>query len=343
MLVNVGEVLNAITELGFVSFSQGVMVQSIKPLFNVYTEKLSVNYFDRWNSTVRYLEDYGRYHPDFEGHYFLCLYDGWREYSEPTGVGERIHVPWNSYNTAEKVEYFSGKGSIGEPRFVSRVEKGVYMDLPFPVLAYNRHEGDSNVLLIPDSEFLETEFKASIRDVISNDIPFEMKLSQIIWRGSEHVNDGYQYVVEGYEHQMTKIHPRILACSISHSVGMLTPDISTILNASFANTTRRELLKYKYQLDLDGAVSAWSGLFWKLSSSSVVFKLRSHWEQWYYNKLLPHVHYVPLRNLSPYEVEAAFTWCDVTHTRECRGIADAANELVRSLTYEYAVKRYTIH
>jgi hypothetical protein len=162
------------------------------------------------------------------------------------------------------------------------------------------------------------------------------------------VDDGYTYVGEGYEASLqasgrSRIHPRDLACSISSSPGRLTPDIAQFLNASYDFMPVGDMLQSRYLLDLDGMVSAWSGLFWKLYSASAVFKLRSHWEQWYYRDLVPLVHFVPLRNLSPEVVQAAFDWCETGSPQQCEGVAQAGAALARTLTYEYAVKQYVIH
>ena len=341
-------ILDSIVELGYISVFNRTLVAAVPPQFNIYTSVIDPVYLDRWNVTIRYLQDYARYHPEFHGDYFLCLYDGWREMTEPVVDDKRVHTQWYSYSDEERSQNFTGYGSVGEPRFHSKLSPEYYVDLPLPVIAYNRHINDRNVLLIPDHEFLETEFRKSVRDVISSDIQWEDKLPQIMWRGSKHINEGYAYVAEGYEQQLAavgldRIHPRQLACSITSSAGLLTPDIGSYLNATYDKTPISEMLKYKYLLDLDGMVSAWSGLFWKLFSDSVVFKLHSHWEQWYYRDLVPYVHYIPLRNLSPRVVEEALQWCQVQQAENCRKIALESTKFVRKLTYEYAVKEYIIH
>lgn len=340
-------ILDTIFELGYVEFVNGTLAASVLPKFNVYSTRVHPVYADRSNETIIYLKDYARYHPNFDGQYFLCLYDGWREMTDPAEEADRVHVPWKSYSAEEHLEYFIGSGAINEPRFYSRLDSTIYVDLPLPILAFSRHVGDRNVLLLPDHQFLQSEFRSYIKEVIGADIPWNQKQSQILWRGSRNVNTGYRYTAEGYEsqlaaHNLTKIHPRDLACSITASVGRLIPDIGQYLNASYDRTSIADMLQSKYLLDLDGMVNAWSGLFWKLYSNSVVFKLRSHWEQWYYHELKPFVHYVPLRNLSPLVVQEAFEWCEVLHREECERIGAQATDFTRHLTYEYAVKHYEI-
>lgn len=341
MIIDVGSILNIIQELGLISIYNQTLTQIIAPQFNVYTADLHPHYKeDRWNITIQYMKDYARYHPEFQGSYFMCLYDGWREMIDPADVEERVYTNWFSYTEQQQQEYFIGKGTINEPRFRSNLNRTQYINLPLQVIAFNRHIGDKNVLLIPDSEFLKTEFTYYKREVISGDISYALKKSQMFWRGSQHVNDGYTYVGEGFEYNLSlagrsKIHPRELVVNLSSK----SPEL---LNASYERISVEDILKSKYLLDIDGQVSAWSGLYWKLYSNSVVFKLKSHWEQWYYQDLLPYVHYVPLQNLTPLALQKAYSWCEVEQ-QLCQQIATRATLFARQLTYEYAVKDYIIH
>ena len=77
---------------------------------------------------------------------------------------------------------------------------------------------------------------------------------------------------------------------------------SRIFNASFPeegnNYPLKDMLPFKYALDLDGMTSAWSAFYWKLYSNCIPIKLASHWEQWYYRELIPYYHYLPLLQFS---------------------------------------------
>lgn len=140
--------------------------------------------------------------------------------------------------------------------------------MPLPIIAYNRHYNDQNVLLIPDSEYLLNEFNPYIRKVISNDIiPWESKESIIYWRGGRHINEGYTYLIDQKFnglfslYGLDRIHPRELITALTRNDGFV-PDISNILDSSYDYSPLSNALKYKYLLDIDGQVSAWSSLFW---------------------------------------------------------------------------------
>ena len=63
-----------------------------------------------------------------------------------------------------------------------------------------------------------------------------------------------------------------------------------------------EWSNYRGILDIDGNVNAW-GLFWRLASGSVVFKVESKYLNAYITKMVPWVHYIPIKeDLSDFEV-----------------------------------------
>jgi hypothetical protein len=360
-------ILGEIVELGYISLRNGRVIEAVEPLVNVYTDKNYPFFYNmnRWNLTVQYLSDYAKYHLDFQGEYFLCIYDGWREYSEPVDEDRRQYTQWLSLEPKTKANFLN-RGGIDEPRFYNSNKSfpELYPELPLPILTYNRHKNDKNVFLIPDTEFLEGSFQKFTKKVISYDIPFEEKLEQLFWRGSAHVNEGYKYTIQNIEsilkeYNVDRLHPRILANFMSRTIGW-EPDISQYLNASFEKTDMSEMLRYKFQLgkliesircelltsittsDLDGMVSAWSALYWKLYSNSVVVKGPSHWEQWYYEDLKPFKHFIPLESFHPSDLLRVKSWCD-KYFSSCKKISEMSSSFVKQLTYEYAVKDYIIH
>lgn len=281
----------------------------------------------RWPPTLEYIEDYASFHEGWEGEFFVCIYDGWREYSRAVDENLRIYAPWREVDRSR----FLGPGAYGEPRFRHRHEdSAIYPELPRPVLTYNRHVGDRNALLIPDIEYITTGFEPFLADVRDFDIAWREKASKVIWRGARFPADHARSELDG----PGTVHIRHAAVALSAAAGT-----GSILDASFERTSIADMLTCKYQLDLDGMANAWSGLFWKLSSRSVVWKPASPWEQWYYDRLVPGTHYVPLSTLA--DVDAAFRFCE-ENAAGCRAMARRANELVDTLTFEYAVAGYAI-
>ena len=182
-----------------------------------------------------------------------------------------ILVPWLSLSAEERDNYI-GIGSILEPRFIphkhDRIPE-VYPVLPLPIIAFNRHINDRNVLLIPDPEFLSNGFDTYTRRVISSDMDYASKQSIIYWRGGRHINNGYKYFIDSkfndsfLRYGMTKTHPRELINALTRNEGLHTPPwLHTILDTSYDYTPLSDALHHKYLLDIDGQVSAWSGFYW---------------------------------------------------------------------------------
>ena len=93
----VRQVLAEVPELGFVTVRDGAVVQSARPEANLFSSR-----WDRWTPTLRYLGDVARARPDFGGEFFVCLYDGWREYAEPVDPRGRRRRAWSALPAADR-------------------------------------------------------------------------------------------------------------------------------------------------------------------------------------------------------------------------------------------------
>jgi hypothetical protein len=217
-------ILQEIVELGYISFQNGSILEVTKPVYN-----LQISPMDRWTPLMKYFAEYASRHPDFEGEFFLSLYDGWREYSEPSPPEERQYIQWMTIDPSERTQFFIGKGHHGEPRFrhllTDRPE--IYPELPLKVLAFGRHRGDRNTILLPDTEFLTTQFGSYVRDVQAADesLSFHSRVSKITWHGSKHMHWGHSYLLQGgvgevlAPYNLTTIHQRVLINIVANSDG----------------------------------------------------------------------------------------------------------------------------
>jgi len=306
-------VLQAVPELGLVSVGpHGTLVRVVPPIRTVGWVLPT-----RWRVTVSYLAGPAELAP---GDYFVCVYDGWREYSAytPENAG-RMYVPFMPAMVAR----YSGIGSAGEPRFMhDPAAPEVYPVLPAPVIAYSRHVGDRCVRLIPDSEFLSDTHLPTLRQVVMADLPFSEKTGgRVFWRGSAHNHA-----------TPDRMPPR---AELMQTV-MRSPAVGRVVDAQYTDASCRasiaDQLRYRYLLDLDGAVNAWCGLFWKLASRSVVMRLPTPWEQWYYPSLKAGTHYIPVAG--PEQLPRALQWAEA-HPTECQAMAQAATELVADVLEAY--------
>lgn len=97
---------------------------------------------------------------------------------------------------------------------------------------------------------------------------------------------------------------------------------------------RMAFIEHRYVVDIDGNGNAWNGLFGALLMGSCILKVASPhgWRQWYYDRLIPHVHFLPVKSdLSDFDdvVEWAFS-----HPDESAEIGRRARQFALSLNYE---------
>ena len=96
-----------------------------------------------------------------------------------------------------------------------------------------------------------------------------------------------------------------------------------------------QFVRHKYLIDIDGYYCAWESMFLKLSSTSVVLKVQSDYEQWYYDRLVPWEHYIPVQHdLS--DLETRVVWAR-EHDRACQQIAANAQLLMASLSFGHGL------
>lgn len=78
---------------------------------------------------------------------------------------------------------------------------------------------------------------------------------------------------------------------------------------------------YKYILHIDGFVSAWR-MIWALYSHSVILKVDSDYVENFYRKLIPDVHYIPIKSDLSDLIEK-IDWC-ICNDTECKIISENA-------------------
>lgn len=214
-----------------------------------------------------------------------------------------------------------------------------------PVFGFARLASDLYSMLLPDPAFtyshgyfVERKHFAHMRETL----PWKERKPTIFWRGtSSGVRSDWQAA------------PRIrlaMACKeindpekIDAYISRVTPeqgsDFAVKLNElGLVRPTCpfEEFLRYRYLIEIDGEVCTWKSMFLKLSSGSLMIKVDSPYVQWYYDKLTPWVHYVPVRaDLS--DLAAIADWV-CSHDEQCAEIAANAFELSQSITWESEIK-----
>lgn len=314
--MHIEDTLHEIWELGFLEIKNSEFTTFIYPKFTVYNDRIDL--------ILRFLQDVIEVskHPINLTAYFTS-YDGWREHSEPSLTPSFFRA------TLELLQHYKGKGSAGESgRFIQPyLLKDIFPTLSHPVLAFGRHKNDPTVIQIPDTDFIKSNGYVNLRkEIETTDTEWDKKINKIFWRGGLH---GPR--IRAYD---PLVHPPRKQRQVAVDLSLRRPDL---LDAQISHSTSKsEMMNYKYALDLDGEVNAWQGLFWKLLSNSVVFKVNSHWEQWYYPELKEWIHYIPVKgDLS--DLEKQFKWA-LEHDEECHQIGINATKYMQALTYEKVIK-----
>jgi hypothetical protein len=223
----VATVLLEIVELGYVSISDGLVLDYVKPVFNLLA--IETRDDERWTRMIDYLSQYANTHKNFTGRFFLCLYDGWREYSEPVKPQQRQYVQWLSIPYDIRTSFYIGKGHQGEPRFLHKhpTRPDIYPVLPLKVMTFNRHHDDQGAVLLPDSFFWRDQHGKLPSEVREADkkLSWYQRRPMITWHGSLNLNGGYKYCLDGgigevlAPYNATKVHQRILINIVANTEG----------------------------------------------------------------------------------------------------------------------------
>jgi hypothetical protein len=134
----------------------------------------------------------------------------------------------------------------------------------------------------PDYHFIgDRGFINFVNDAAGYKTPFERRLPMAFWRGAPH-------------HKA-----RMGICLLSRNYSWINAKISIDteglepLNITGDRVDEKTWYGYRGIFDVDGFSNAW-GLFWRLASGSVVFKIESTITNAYISKLQPWVHYIPI-------------------------------------------------
>jgi len=201
---------------------------------------------------------------------------------------------------------------------------------------------DEMTQLIPDPYFMRSRGYEHLRGKYrATDIPWSERKDTALWRGS---NTG-----EIMDNDMSGL-PRVKLCEYAAgNSDLIDAGLTGIVQAQAASSDRpvidlgiyrkdyipvEQFNRWKFQIDIDGMTSSWPGFFSKLLSRSVVLKIDSikGWRQWYYDRLTPWIHYVPIR--SDFSDLAPIIRFLRNHPQVAEEIADNAATFVGGFTYE---------
>lgn len=222
---------------------------------------------------------------------------------------------------------------------------GVHTAYEWPVLGFAAIKElvkESKVVLIPDPDAMQGYEKTFA--AIDNNIKlytWQDKIDKIFWRG----------VANGIKYDSTDIvgAPRLKFLNVSANFSFVDAGLTGhafLINDAFRQKLidtyqlkeqrlPAESIRYKYLIDIDGKSCSWSRMAWILYSDSVLLKHQSDNVQWYYDKLKPYVHYVPIaKDFS--NLKTQYEWL-INHDKEAASIAENGRAIAKEIFNEEAI------
>jgi hypothetical protein len=216
-----------------------------------------------------------------------------------------------------------------------------------PTLCFGKTKQERYGFLVPDHDYLFFDsYKAQFADLdkLAELIPWGKKKSAAYWRGR---STGYKLDDDNWQENL-----RVKLCFISRQVGdagLLDAYLSELVQCREENKQRiydtgivketisfQAFVAHKYLIEIDGNACAWRSFMQKMYSNCVALKVESDNTQWFYDKVIPWVHYIPVTSdLS--DLLEKIHWARA-HDEACQLISRQATELMRETTAESPVE-----
>lgn len=199
-------------------------------------------------------------------------------------------------------------------------------------------------ILVPDPYFMNSHGYEELRDAFARtDVQWGDRSAVAFWRGT----------TTGPYHVPLEELPRVSLCRLAQSMGKRADvGLSSVTENHSAKISFLEsegiikdfvaletLDRYQVHIDIDGNSNSWPGLMSKLHSGGAVMKVDSeqNYRQWYYDRLEPWVHFVPVRaDLSDFVAKAELL---LSNPILAEKIGRAGQNLARQITVEAEIKR----
>jgi hypothetical protein len=202
-------------------------------------------------------------------------------------------------------------------------------------------------LLIPDPEFFNSNAHDDVRRTLPRQRSWSERNDRIVWRGSS--TGGGEFPGPDLDLAAPNLKQRIRMCGVLKSIPGVDAKIHRVVQSEDAARDEERLrqagvlgdriasetwLDQKFALDIDDNTNAWTNFYIRLLYGCCVIKVGSPagFRQWYYHRLEPWKHFVPVRADLGDLVER-IQWCR-EHAAECAQIAANGRALALSMTLE---------
>lgn len=188
----------------------------------------------------------------------------------------------------------------------------------------------------PDFHFIEHKgYQELIQSFRKQSLPLRHRKKNVYWRGS----------TTGVANTCEEL-PRMKMCREAEKIPWLdlkiTKNVLYCANKTYAvanHTKEIDWVKYRGMIDIDGNVNAW-GLFWRLASGSVVFRVESQYINYYISQIIPWMHYIPLaEDLGDLKIRTSIVAMGGKSLVKLETIALNAQQLTDNITYAAEIAR----
>jgi hypothetical protein len=201
----------------------------------------------------------------------------------------------------------------------------------------------SDVVLIPDPVFFNSGGYAEFRDARLA-LPWTRRSDTVLWRGTS--TGAGLVTTETMQPSDPQLRARVRMClrlaGVPGTDARIRKTEGDAAPADHERLVRHGLLgsriaqarfgRYKFALDVDGHTNAWSNFMVRLLLGCCVLKIESErgYRQWFYDRLQPWSHFVPVRaDMS--DLLEKISWCR-SHDSDCQRIAAAAFDAAHRMT-----------
>lgn len=248
-------------------------------------------------------------------YFIICSADGYMEYHYPS---ERI-VP----RLIGETEYQNKDIVVLE----NPDEYAVFSNKIKYILAQSYQSSTSNVIGIPDRHYFYCNLYHPFRS-FHKGMSFVKKINKIAFVARKERGTKYNFT------NRRDIETNQREYFFSDNVSKKNVECSIYWVDS------KDLVKFKYILDIDGMAATWDATAWKMNSGSVLFKTDSCWKQWFYDDFEPWKNYIPIKDDFS-DMDEKFEWCE-SHQEECQKIIENNLNLFQKVYRYQNVVDYTL-
>lgn len=252
---------------------------------------------------------------------------------------------------ANQLERLKNAGRvIPDGCYVVSLEDGTHSAYPWPVLSFAADKdlvAQRKAVLMPDNDAL-LGYNSLFKNIQKAKAKYtwQTKQNKIFWRGQTTGLD--------FQSDKTKPFPRLqfvrqtkneryVDAGFTHFTYDLPVDFQNEVKQKFPLQTfmsPADSLQFKYLFDIDGHSCSYSRMAWILYSNSLLLKHESNKVQWYYDKIAPYVHYLPI-DADFKNLHKQFQWAQ-THPVEVQQMTERAQLLAEQLFSEEAIGEATL-